>query len=58
MQFKIGDQEYFLAFVEDERRWYVFSPTAQGMQRFPVYVDAVKFERAAGLETGSRKGQS
>ena len=58
MQFKIGDQEYFLAFVDDERRWYVFSPTAAGMQKFPVYVDAVKFERAAGFEAGSHKGQS
>jgi hypothetical protein len=40
LQFKIGDQEYFLSFVDDERRWYVFAPTASGMRRIPVYVDA------------------
>ncbi len=40
MNFQIKGQEYFLAFVEDERRWYVFAPGSQGMQRIPVYVDA------------------
>jgi hypothetical protein len=32
--------KYFLGFVEDERRWYVFAPTASGLNRIPVYVDA------------------
>jgi hypothetical protein len=45
LQFQIKGQEYFLAFVEDERKWYLFSPTAQGVQRIPVYVDAAKWER-------------
>ena len=40
VQFQIKGQDYFLAFVEQERRWYVFSPTAQGINRIPVYVDA------------------
>ncbi len=44
LQFQIRGKEYFLAFVEDEKRWYVFAPTADGMQRMPVYVDAVKYE--------------
>ena len=39
MQFEVNGKQYFLAFVEDERRWYVFSPTPQGMHRIPVYVD-------------------
>jgi hypothetical protein len=51
LQFKIKDQDYFLAFVEEEKRWYVFAPTPQGVHRIPVYVDAVKYERAGILET-------
>ena len=58
MQFKIGDQEYFLSFVEDERRWYVFLPTATGLQRIPVYVDAVKYERFGLAEAGTRKARN
>src|SRR3954454_1273515 len=29
LQFKIKDQDYFLAFVEQEKRWYVFAPTSE-----------------------------
>jgi hypothetical protein len=43
MQFQINGQEFFLAFVQDERRWYLFAPKPDGIQRFPVYVDAVKY---------------
>ena len=39
MEFEVNGQTYFLAFVEDERRWYVFAPTAAGVHRIPVYVD-------------------
>jgi hypothetical protein len=31
--------KYFLGFVEDERRWYVFAPTVSGLNRLPVYID-------------------
>jgi hypothetical protein len=53
LQFKIKDQDYFLAFVEDERRWYVFAPTTQGVHRILVYVDAAKYEKPGllGVET-------
>jgi hypothetical protein len=53
LQFKIKDQDYFLAFVEQEKCWYVFSPTAQGLNRIPVYVDQVKYEKPGllGAET-------
>jgi len=44
LQFEVNGQEYFLAFVEDEKRWFLFSPRNQGMLRLPVYVDAVKYE--------------
>ena len=50
MQFKVNDREYFLAFVEDEKKWFVFSPSQEGMERLPVYVDAVNWERPGGLE--------
>jgi hypothetical protein len=43
LQFRIKDQEFFLAFVEQEKRWYVFAPTARGIQRIPVYVDVEKW---------------
>jgi len=51
LQFKIKDQDYFLAFVEQEKRWYVFAPTSEGVNRIPVYVDAVKYQKAGILET-------
>jgi hypothetical protein len=51
LQFKIKDQDYFLAFVEQEKRWYVFSPTPEGVHRIPVYVDAVKYEKPGLLGT-------
>jgi hypothetical protein len=50
LQFQIKGQDFFLAFVEQEKRWYVFSPTAQGINRIPVYVDAVQYERAGILD--------
>ena len=44
MQFTVNGKEYFLTFVEDERRWFVFSANQKGVERIPVYVDAVKYE--------------
>ena len=54
MQFEINGKEYFLAFVEEERRWYVFSPSPAGMEKLAVYVDAPKWDRGIGLEKGAR----
>ena len=51
LQFKIKDQDYFLAFVEQEKRWYVFAPTSEGVNRIPVYVDAAKYQKPGILET-------
>jgi len=50
LQFQVKGRDYFLTFVEDERRWYVFAPTPQGMHRIPVYVDTIKWERIGLLE--------
>ena len=58
MQFQVKGKDYFLAFVEDEKRWYVFAPTPQGVQRIPVYVDAPKYERAGILENGKHQSSN
>jgi hypothetical protein len=44
LRFEVKGQEYFLVFVEQENRYYVFAPTATGLERMPVYVDAVKWK--------------
>jgi hypothetical protein len=50
LQFNVNGQDYFLNFVEDEGRWYVFAPTLTGVQRIPIYVDAPKYERFGALK--------
>jgi hypothetical protein len=50
LRFEVKGQEYFLAFVELENQYYVFAPTATGLERMPVYVDAVKWKKASGAE--------
>ena len=40
MQFELNDNLYFVDFVAAEGRWYVFSPTDNGIQRIPVASDA------------------
>ncbi|GAC1427971.1 MAG: hypothetical protein NVS1B11_18330 [Terriglobales bacterium] len=50
MQFEVNGQDYFLNFLEDEGRWYVFAPTATGVQRIPIYLDTPKYERLGVLE--------
>jgi hypothetical protein len=57
LNFQIKGKDYFLAFVEQEKRWYVFSPTATGLQRIPVYVDAPSYGRA-GVVEGERRNFS
>ena len=52
MQFEVNGTQYFLTFVEDERRWYVFSPTVSGVRRIPVYVDGRARERQSVSEQG------
>jgi len=44
VQFEVNDQTYFVDFVPDEGRWYVFSPTDQGMIKIPVAMDEAPFE--------------
>jgi hypothetical protein len=44
VKFEVNGKEYFLAFVEDDRRWFLFSADQKGIERIPVYVDAAKYE--------------
>jgi hypothetical protein len=55
LQFEINGRDYFLNFSDDELRWYVFAPTATGLNRIPVYVDAPKYERTGILERRRHK---
>ncbi len=45
MQFEVNGHPYYLHFVDDEERWYVFEPSITGLQRIPIYVDATKWDR-------------
>jgi hypothetical protein len=47
LQFEVNNQAYFLNYVEDEGRWYVFRPTGNGMIRIPVEIEAVHSEHFA-----------
>lgn len=38
---------FFVNFVPEEGRWYCYAPTATGMQRIPVSMDAAPFENFA-----------
>ena len=50
MQFEVNGQDYFLNFMEDERRWFVLVPTPTGLQRIPVYIDGSNYERIGVAE--------
>jgi hypothetical protein len=50
LQFEVNGQEYYLNFIEDERRWFVLVPTETGLQRIPVYIDGSKYERTGASE--------
>lgn len=39
MQFAVNDKQYFVNFVPEEGRWFVFTPTAEGFYRVPVVHD-------------------
>ena len=47
MEFVVNEQAYFLNYIEDEGRWYVFRPTETGVIRIPVEMEAVHSEHFA-----------
>jgi hypothetical protein len=55
LQFEIDNQVYFLNFVPDEGRWYVFQPTEDGMIRIPVEMEAVHSEHFAFAPDEAKK---
>jgi hypothetical protein len=44
LRFEVNKQMFFVNFVPEEGRWYCFAPTATGVQRIPVSMDAAPFE--------------
>ena len=44
LRFEINGQMFFVNFVPEEGRWYCSAPTATGVQRIPVSMDASPFE--------------
>jgi len=42
-RFEVNGQMFFVNFVPEEGRWYCFAPTATGVQRIPVSMDAAPF---------------
>jgi hypothetical protein len=55
MQFEVNGHDYFLNYVEDESRWYVFEPTLTGLHKRPVYLDGPKYDRIGVSEKGRHK---
>jgi hypothetical protein len=39
MQFQVNEQNYFLNYVDEEGRWFVFKPTLSGIEAVPVVDD-------------------
>ena len=39
MQFEVKGKQYFLGFVAQEGKWFVFTPTSKGVQRIPIVED-------------------
>ena len=44
LRFEVNGQMFFVNFIPEEGRWYCFAPTATGVQRIPVSMDAAPFE--------------
>lgn len=43
MRFEVNERLFFVNFVPEEGRWYCYAPTATGMQKIPVSMDAAPF---------------
>jgi len=44
LRFEVNGQMFFVNFIPEEGRWYCFAPTATGVQRIPVSMDASPYE--------------
>jgi len=44
LQFEVKGKQYFLGFVAQEGKWFVFTPAMKGVERIPIVDDdAVPF---------------
>jgi hypothetical protein len=43
LRFEVNGQLFFVNFVPEEGRWFCYAPTATGMQKIPVSMDASPF---------------
>ena len=39
LEFEVKGKQYFLGFVAQEGKWFVFTPTNKGVQRIPIVGD-------------------
>lgn len=44
LRFEVNGQMFFVNFVPEEGRWFCYAPSATGMQKIPVSIDASPFE--------------
>ena len=44
LRFEVNGQMFFVNFVPEEGRWYCYAPSASGMQKIPVSMDATPFD--------------
>jgi hypothetical protein len=49
LRFEVKGREYWLAQAE-ANQFYVFAPTAKGMDRIPVYIDAAVYDDKGKLD--------
>ena len=44
LRFEVNGQMFFVNFVAEEGQWFCYAPTATGLQKIPVSMDASPFE--------------
>jgi len=42
MQFEVQGQSYFLKYLDEEGRWFLFRPGAHGIEQIPVEEDSAQ----------------
>ena len=42
MQFEVLGQPYFLQYIDDEGRWFLFRPGPRGIEQIPVEEDSAQ----------------
>ena len=56
MQFEINGKQYFLNFVEQQGRWFLFTPARDGFEAIPIVDDDAVLLKAGTLP-GNGAGQ-